>query len=440
MKRYYFGLAATLHDSALAIVDPSGEPIFAEATERYTQCKRAFNFPPDDMLRIPELIREYCEPNAEIVVAISWSTPFLNQLSHLSGSDFLPMMSMPLDEVSWPLPNPALLAIGLRNSISQAGLNLASSLEIPNMVHVRRYDHHLTHAANAAYTSPFHECAVAVIDGYGEGTSTSFYYYKERTLTLIPRNTCHTDASLGEFYGRLCALCGFNPLKGEEWKVMGLAAYGKYDANIHKLLRPFIQVNDLNLQSGSSDTSQIRQLKKLRAMFGRPAMSTMSAANLARTGQKVFEDVMNELLSNLHRRNLSDNLALSGGCALNSSYNGLIVRRTPFKNLHVPSAPGDDGNALGAAFLAFYEDHPRKKRKAVTQVPFLGSTLSKATRNKMRKCSGFNKLEHLPNSSTCEQQNCWLTSGLLAGCRDVPSLAHVRLVIVRSSLILVQLT
>lgn len=396
LKRYYFGLAATLHDSALAIVDPSGKPIFAEATERYTQCKRAFNFPPDDMLRIPELIREYCEPNAEIVVATSWSTTFLNQLSHLSGSDFLPLMSMPVDEASWPLPNPALLAIGLRNSISQAGLNLASSREIPNKVTIRRYDHHLTHAANAVYTSPFEECAVAVIDGYGESGSTCFYHYEQGRLRAIVASPSKQDVSLGHFYGRLCALCGFSPLKGEEWKVMGLAGYGKHDADIYKLLRPLIQVTDLALQLGCSETRQLRRLSKLRSLFREPKFSPLTAANLAFTGQQVFAEVMTELLNNLYKRGLSNNLALSGGCALNSSYNGLILQRTPFQNLHVPPAPGDDGNALGAAFLAFYEDQPRVKRKPRTQLPYLGSPLSRPTRARMVKFSGFRKLEHLP--------------------------------------------
>ena len=105
---------------------------------------------------------------------------------------------------------------------------------------------------------------------------------------------------------------------------------------------------------------------------------------------------MNELLNNLYKRGLSNNLALSGGCALNSSYNGLILQQTPFRNLHVPSAPGDDGNALGAAFLAFYEDQPRAKRKPRTQLPYLGSPLSRPTRARMVKFSGFRKLEHLP--------------------------------------------
>src|SRR5690242_5037502 len=78
--RYYIGLAATLHDSAIAIVDSSGRVVFAEATERFLQNKRAYNCPPDDMLRIGRLVKEYCPPEVEIVVAISWSEEYLRLL------------------------------------------------------------------------------------------------------------------------------------------------------------------------------------------------------------------------------------------------------------------------------------------------------------------------------------------------------------------------
>lgn len=72
-RRYYIGLAATFHDPALAIVSPEGEVLFAEATERFMQDKRAFNCPPDHLIRTPELIAEHCEPGAELCVALSWS-------------------------------------------------------------------------------------------------------------------------------------------------------------------------------------------------------------------------------------------------------------------------------------------------------------------------------------------------------------------------------
>ncbi|MGH8604039.1 MAG: carbamoyltransferase family protein, partial [Gammaproteobacteria bacterium] len=60
MKTYYVGLATTLHDPAIAIVSPQGEVLFAEATERYLQNKRAINCEPDSLFRIRELLETYC--------------------------------------------------------------------------------------------------------------------------------------------------------------------------------------------------------------------------------------------------------------------------------------------------------------------------------------------------------------------------------------------
>ncbi|MGZ8224608.1 MAG: carbamoyltransferase family protein, partial [Methylobacter sp.] len=60
MNKYYIGLSVTYHDSALAIIDTQGEVLFAEATERYLQNKRALNCEPDQLLLVPDLLEQYC--------------------------------------------------------------------------------------------------------------------------------------------------------------------------------------------------------------------------------------------------------------------------------------------------------------------------------------------------------------------------------------------
>ncbi len=188
MAKYYIGLAATMHDSAIAILSPEGEVLFAEATERPLQNKRAYNCPPDDLVRIPRLVQEWCEPGAELVAAVSWSRSYLSQLNFMAFSSQANPAGQydKLDETTWPLPSPDAMAIGLRNSLSQAGLNLASTRSISNPVEIRGYDHHLSHAATAAYTSPFKECVVAIVDGYGEMRSTGFYYFHNGGLIPAP--------------------------------------------------------------------------------------------------------------------------------------------------------------------------------------------------------------------------------------------------------------
>jgi carbamoyltransferase len=402
MKRCYVGLAASFHDAAIAILGEDGSPLFAEAIERPLQSKRAYNAAPDDMVRVPELIAQFCPGEAEIVVATSWSDDQLARLD-LVAQSFHRYRSAPDDGEGWPFPHPMALFATARNSLSQAGLNLIYSRHVPNPVSLKRYDHHLTHAATAVYTSPFEECLVAVVDGYGEGASASFFHARDGVLRPVPStrraggsSVPRQPASLGFFYAQLCALCGFDPVKGEEWKVMGLAPYGRLDREIYELLRPMLSVDDLDLVPGCAPGEMARRVRKARTRRRPRDAPPSEAADLACTGQAVFQEVMTELLQNLHRRGLSDNLALAGGCALNSSYNGRIVSGTGFQRLHVPSAPSDDGNCLGAAFLSYCDDHVGDRATPRALSPYLGSELSEQTLARLVRYGGLDVVSHRP--------------------------------------------
>jgi carbamoyltransferase len=368
-----------MHDPAIAIIDAAGRPVFAEASERYLQCKRAYDCPPDDLIRIPELVRAYCGGSDEIVAAVSWSGTHLDYLESCGNTIRLapPIGSVSKSDSAWPFPDAVRLGLSLRNSVSQAGNNLAGSPQIDRPVLVRRYEHHLCHAASAVYSGPFDECAVAVVDGFGETGSTSFFRFRRGRLERITEpGATESSASLGFFYARLCALCGFDPVKGEEWKVMGLAACGEVDAELYELMRPLIGCHGIHLERDCSEADERDRLRRLRALMRKPASSPREAADLACTGQRVFEETMADLLSALHRLVPSDNLALAGGCALNSAFNGRIVECTPFQRLHVPSAPADDGAALGAAWLAHRDDAPDVEPSPLFASPYLGSTIS----------------------------------------------------------------
>lgn len=403
MSRYYVGLAASLHDPALAVLDPGGRPLFAEATERYLQNKRAYNCPPDDLVRAPRLIRELCPPEAELVLAVSWSEPMRRRLegavSVVAARGWGTLPGPVDDPFGWPTPGPELMLVGFRNSLSQAGLSLKGAQRPEDRVTLRSYDHHLAHAALAAYSSPFAECAVAVVDGYGEDRSTGFFRFAGNRLTPLPGQRpdspreLRQHVSLGHFYARLCALCGFDPIAGEEWKVMGLAAYGSPDPELHELLRPLVQVEGLGLAAGCTDAELAQRLAELRRRARPAGADALAWADLAATGQRVFEERMSELLVRLHEAAPSENLALAGGCALNSSCNGRILERTPFRRLHVPSAPADDGCALGAALLAFCEDHPGVAPPPEVASPYLGSEVSATALAHLRELGGLGGMD-----------------------------------------------
>ncbi len=406
-RRYYLGLAHTVHDSALAIVNPEGEVVFAEATERYMQYKRAFYAVPDDIIRITKLLDKYTDPKAELVVAHSWKE------RRWLGVGFRAAYRLFESKVS-SLLRPTM--VGQVNSYDLTGLNLEYRLaergQDITKLDKRYYDHHTTHAAASCYSSPFREAVVAVLDANGEKGSHSLFRYEDGRLTTIKqhrRRDFRKFGSLGVYYAGLCLACGFDPIGGEEWKVMGLAPYGKKNDEYYAKLRPLLRVEGLEIFGDN-----VAMLDMLHAMRPRPGVPAIEHRDLAFTGQLVFSEVCAELLRNLRAEHPSPNLVISGGCALNSSWNGKVVRETGFENVFVFCAPADDGNAIGAALLAYYEDNPPRRAPARVQSPYLGDKMSPRTLEHMRT---FGKMRSTvpAGSSVIERTADLLAAGKIIG-------------------------
>ena len=378
----YVGLACTVHDPAVAIVDSSGDVVFAEGTERRSQNKRAHQRPPDDPIEIRRILRSYLEPNAEVVVALSWK---LRRWKSVAARAAYLASEWRLS----PLLRPTL--VGQTNAFDLAGLNLKYRLheEAPGKKEpeTRGYDHHLVHAAASCWSSPYSDAVCAVLDANGETSSMAFYEYQRGKLTRLdpePLRSFGKNGSLGAFYAGLCFACGFDPMAGEEWKVMGLAPYGKKDDALYRRMRSWFSVQDLALEANNFEV--LRQFEDMRK---RPGGEPLEHRDLAHTGQLVFEDLAAELLQNLAASASSKNLVFAGGCALNSSFNGKILSRTPFESLYVYSAPADDGNAVGAALLAFHEDHPASRAPAQPRSPYLGSEVATEALERLESLGGL---------------------------------------------------
>ena len=416
-RKNYIGLACTGHDNALAIVDSKGELVFAEATERYTQLKRAIDCPPDDVFRIGKLINQYCEKDAEIVFAKTWSE---------NTNDFIELMRENVTNIinnsqdtheEWLARYYALMYMAdlASRNINNAGLNLKFFCDSQKInITEKAYDHHLTHAAAGAYTSPFEDAAIVIIDGIGEGQAISLFSFKESEITYIDTDNKElTDmvGSLGFFYSYICKLCGFVSFQGEEWKVMGLAAYGKYDEEIYQVMRRYISVDRLKILY--PETSQDAYIELLK-FAKKPEQSYEDLADLAYTGQYYFAEMMNSLLNSVYELGISENIILGGGCALNSSYAGKILTNTDFKSLYIYSAPADDGNAVGAAYLAYYEDNQRRHEPRFFS-PYVGSSIAKVTLKNISKFSNTSNLEILDKKAVCKKTAKLLADGNIIG-------------------------
>lgn len=405
MKRNYIGLANSFHDSAIAIVNGDGEVLFAEATERYLQYKRSIGVAPDLFMRASHLVHAYCEPGADLVLATSWNSE-TSRLMH-QGIDKTAQAFETYRKAFGGLPWEVNKQLVAQNFFFQSQLAMVqhpghlleyelSQISEPafKKIQHRSYDHHLTHAVAGSMSSPFEEAVCAVLDGMGEKSAFACFRYQHGKVTPIQQTDTASWASLGFFYSMVCDACGLGSMSGEEWKVMGLAAYGKHDPQLYGLLREMLAVDGLTLKfAPPAKFDQLQQ--KLFAMRRRKGQSLIDFADLAYAGQKVFCDILFEFLRNLYALGLSDNLVLGGGCALNSSANGEILASTPFRHLHVFSAPGDDGNAIGAALLACHEDRPdwQSSSKDVMS-PYLGSQMSSDTLKNLDRFGSLPKLSH----------------------------------------------
>jgi carbamoyltransferase len=322
------------------VLDEEGNLRFAEATERFLQDKRAWGAAPDHPGHLSRALGLSDVDADETVVATSWArrksdVPLAYADLFLTGRDARWMASLQA------------------RAHDAAG---ASVERVLGAVHRREIEHHLCHAAFACWTSPFAQATCLVLDGEGDVGAASAYAFREGRLRRLWRSW--GPGSLGAYYSWLTDLCGFDWKAGEEWKVMGLAAFGAPDPEMCELLSRVLRVEDgkpvLTSPGAVEDTTAA-----LEAWRRAPDSPPLLAAGLAASGQAVFTRWADAIVAQCPRSN--GNLVLAGGCALNSSYNGFLLGSHAIDAVHVPCAPADDGNAVGAALIAWMEDHPGQR-------------------------------------------------------------------------------
>jgi carbamoyltransferase len=371
------GINAYHADSAACVVR-GGELLAAAEEERFRRIKHWAGF--------PSLAINYCLREARIdlkdvaVVAINRSSRanLFRKLSYVASR----RPSLRLLYARWQ--NRKQLANIADELAALAGGRFAGRIE-----HV---EHHLAHLASAFYPSPFRQADVVSVDGFGDFASAAWGCGHETSLSVDGRVLF--PHSLGIFYQAMTQYLGF-PNYGDEYKLMGLAAYGNPScrAEIQKLLS--LQDDGsfaLNLQyfrhhqddiayewHGGGPVCGALFSPTLVAALGPPRQPDAPIEgrhrNLAFATQAIYEDGFFHLLNTLQRRHGHTAIALAGGCAYNSVANGKIKERTAYKETYLQSAAGDAGGAIGAAFAVW---HRTGGRSAVMSHAFWGPSFSDA--------------------------------------------------------------
>ena len=229
---------------------------------------------------------------------------------------------------------------------------------------VQPVNHHLAHAASAFYLSGFSRSLVLVIDGQGESASTTLMLGDERGLHPIKQYPI--TSSLGILYAAVTAYVGFEPIE-DEYKVMGLAAYGTSDDYRAFFDEIIIEEQDGGFSIPSLLTPARARLPAWMRKLGAPRFSAEQPIEprhiaIAYSLQKAVEPTVLRLLEHHESRLKTRHLCLAGGVALNCSMNGVLDRSTLFDALFVQPAANDPGAALGSAVHSYYDAHPEGPR------------------------------------------------------------------------------
>lgn len=225
-------------------------------------------------------------------------------------------------------------------------------------------EHHLHHAALAFYNSGFEEAACLIVDGAGAyveggGHEVETIYkasyphsfekiyqravpwYKGSTLTDYTIGIGFVYAGISEYLGFGTLGCG---------KLMGLAPYGKEDPTI----KPFVVDGEVDETLWERDPCGVKYKPfsdfEMQNSFGRAA--NINRENLAWRCQKDFETYMIALINKALE--VSNNIVISGGCALNCVANYEYLKHLPKgAKLYVEPVSSDAGTAAGMAMYGW---------------------------------------------------------------------------------------
>ena len=356
---YILGINA-YHGNASAAIIADGRLLAAVEEERFNRVKYAAGFP-------VEAIR-YCLDAAGITISDVDHIAIPRDPRARMGTKLFYALRMP----SFALERLKVMSQfkGIPEALAEAFDR--SPKDIRAAYH--RVEHHQAHLASTFYVSPFEQAAVLSADGLGDFASTMWALGQGHRMRID--GSIAFPHSLGMYYTAVSQYLGFRKF-GDEYKVMGLAAYGepKYLNEFRRIVRSKRGIGfHLGLRyfkhhrTGPEMTwRDADKTPELGAMFshymakrlGPPRNPSAPVEQVHRdyaaSLQARLEEVLFEMLRGLHAKTKQKSVCLAGGVAFNCVANGKIFDKTPFEKIFVQPAAGDAGLAIGAAYFVHHQ-------------------------------------------------------------------------------------
>ncbi|SDS47016.1 carbamoyltransferase [Mucilaginibacter mallensis] len=348
---YILGISAYFHDSAACLLKDD-HIIAAVQEERFTRKKNDDSFPEQS---IKYCLREAGITLKDVGYVVFYEKPFL-KFERLLETYFA---FAPDGFVSFLKAMPVWITekLFLKRNLRKALKNIDAEWNNELLFTT----HHQSHAASAFYPSPFNDAVILTADGVGEWSTTSVAIGNKNDIKFVKE--IRFPSSIGLLYSAFTYYLGFK-VNVDEYKVMGLAPYGK-PVYVDVILNNLIDLKDdgsfwLDMQYFNYCTGLTMTSSRFHELFGsKPRVQqqeiTQFHMDIACSIQAVAEQVMLKIATALYKEYKLENLCMAGGVALNCVANGRILKESGFKNIWIQPAAGDAGGALGAAYAVYYQ-------------------------------------------------------------------------------------
>lgn len=356
MAETILGISAYYHDSAAAIIT-DGEIIAAAHEERFTRKKHDPSFP---FNACKYVLEEAGLKYSDLTAVAFYDKPYIKFERLLETYHaFAPKgLRSFLSAIPVWIKEKLFMKKMLREELAKLG---------KGNVPILFPEHHLSHAASAFYPSPYEDAAILTIDGVGEWATSTICHGTGKDIKILKE--LYFPHSLGLLYSSFTYYTGFRVNSGE-YKLMGLAPYGKHKSERVEHFKELIQKELVNVREDGSLLMNMKYFKyatglkmtddkRWEKLFGippRPSESeiTQDYMDMALAIQQITEDIVLKLAKTARQLTGSNNLVMAGGVALNSVANGKILEERIFENIWIQPAAGDAGGALGAALTGWH--------------------------------------------------------------------------------------
>jgi carbamoyltransferase len=361
----------------------NGKVVFSMCEERLSRIKRDKSFPIQSIQAgLQKLNISFSEIDA---IAVGWN-PIVEAIK-VNG--ILP--SRPRELYFYKLVEAFMSEHSQQSDDKDWSMIRTSGKSIPDIYFIR---HHLAHASNSIFQSPYMEGDFLTLDFQGERETGMYGFFKDNKIEI--KSISKQPRSTGGFYAAITQLLGYKH-DSDEWKVMALSAaksdpklVNKYinvfkEATVGGTIAPLLKNEYFNTDSPREKFLTTNLLREkldtpINIRDRNSADIREWQVNIATAMQSFISEYTQEELEKIAKTNSSkrESICFSGGFFMNCVFNGEMERSNLYKNVFISQSPGDLGNSIGSAMYLYHciLNNPRINNIDLKQSLFVGTKIS----------------------------------------------------------------